>query len=98
MAPAVTDQYGAVSTTHPPAARVRFVSTARPSRDSGVAVAARYVAQMIRKSLLPLTLALVALSTAPAEAKRFRTYVSCGISDSSFRTPPSHSCPVGDLP
>src|SRR4051812_37589675 len=50
--------------------------------------------------LRPLLLALVLLTfvPAPAEARRFRAYVSCGVADSTYRPPPSHSCPVGDLP
>jgi hypothetical protein len=45
-----------------------------------------------------MALIVAAMLPAPAEAARFRTYASCGISDSSYRTPSSHSCPVGDLP
>ena len=41
---------------------------------------------------------ILALQAAPAEAARFRAYVACGAADSTFRPPPSHSCPVGDLP
>jgi hypothetical protein len=37
-------------------------------------------------------------SATPAEGKRFRAYVACGVADSTFRPPPSHACPVGDLP
>ena len=48
--------------------------------------------------MLPLALAVLLLAGAPAEAKRFRAYVSCGIGDSTYRPPASHSCPVGDLP
>src|SRR4051794_31471376 len=55
---------------------------------------------MLRRMLLPLVVVLVALSAAPSEAKakRFRTYVACGVADSTYRPPSSHSCPVGDLP
>ena len=42
--------------------------------------------------------AAIALTPAAAEGKRFRTYVACGVADSTFAPPPSHSCPVGDLP
>jgi hypothetical protein len=52
---------------------------------------------MIRGLLLVAPL-LLALGAAPAEARRFHAYVACGVADSTYRPPPSHSCPVGDLP
>jgi hypothetical protein len=52
---------------------------------------------MTLRSIAVLAAALT-LPPAAAEAKRFRTYVACGVADSTFAPPPSHSCPVGDLP
>jgi hypothetical protein len=53
---------------------------------------------MIRP-LLPIAVLLAISTTSPAEAAaRFRAYVACGQSDSTYTVPPSHSCPVGDLP
>jgi hypothetical protein len=48
--------------------------------------------------VLAIVLTLSAAVAAPAEARRYRAYVACGVADTTYRPPPSHSCPVGDLP
>jgi hypothetical protein len=48
--------------------------------------------------LLPVSLVLLSLIAASAEAKRFRGFVACGVADSTYPPPRSHSCPVRDLP